>query len=231
MTIEERFAKIEHDYLRWKDDVAAGRMTEEQLQKALDGTMIEHDERWWMLGVNTGKWYVYDGERWIESTPSSSRRPALSERSAARAPETPKTPQPSSSGSTQIRTPSRAATYLSWASWGLVGLGAVSLIAVVAPVPALYIFDWTASRQVLLAGTFLFGLASVLKQRAQGPLRPLGVAAAWSALGLVLVYSEIDLGGLWWLGEVILTTGVANLVGVVVSIAATALRGRLGGRR
>jgi hypothetical protein len=31
--------------------------------------MIEHEGRYWMLGADSGKWYVHDGQTWVEAAP------------------------------------------------------------------------------------------------------------------------------------------------------------------
>lgn len=48
----------------------AGYLTREELQKELRNLMILDDEgHWWMLGLESNRWYYYDGRDWIPGTP------------------------------------------------------------------------------------------------------------------------------------------------------------------
>src|SRR5262249_12762459 len=41
----------------------------EQFNQALDGMMLLFQNRYWQLGANSGRWYIHDGQMWIEATP------------------------------------------------------------------------------------------------------------------------------------------------------------------
>jgi len=69
MVSNEPFQKVEDEYFRLKGQLAAGRITSEQFNTALNDLMIEHEGRWWMIGADSGKWYVHDGKNWLESVP------------------------------------------------------------------------------------------------------------------------------------------------------------------
>lgn len=75
MTKDERFRRAEEEYLRLKSEVEAGRTTLESLESALQDSMIEHEGRWWMLGTNSGAWYVHDGSAWTPATPPQGPEP------------------------------------------------------------------------------------------------------------------------------------------------------------
>ncbi len=48
----------------------AGYLTREELQKELRNLMILDDEgHWWMLGLESNRWYYYDGRDWVPGTP------------------------------------------------------------------------------------------------------------------------------------------------------------------
>ncbi|MCC6827571.1 MAG: transglycosylase domain-containing protein, partial [Novosphingobium sp.] len=48
----------------------AGQLTREELQKELRNLMILDDEgHWWMLGLESNRWYYYDGRDWVPGTP------------------------------------------------------------------------------------------------------------------------------------------------------------------
>lgn len=67
------FRQAEDSYLRLKGQLAIGRMTREQFDAALKELMVQDAQgRYWMLGADSGKWYVYDGKSWVESNPYTS---------------------------------------------------------------------------------------------------------------------------------------------------------------
>jgi hypothetical protein len=68
-TIDPRFAQAEGAYAQLKGRFDAGQLTADQFKAQLDGLMLEHDGRHWMIGANTGRWYVYDGHTWQEAAP------------------------------------------------------------------------------------------------------------------------------------------------------------------
>jgi WD40 repeat protein len=68
--LHDTFKNAEDEFFRLKGRVAAGRITKDQFAAALKGLMIEHQGQYWMIGVNTAKWYVCeDGKNWIEKAP------------------------------------------------------------------------------------------------------------------------------------------------------------------
>jgi hypothetical protein len=67
------FKKAEDEYFRLKGQLATGRITPQEFEDALKGLMFQDAQgRWWMLGADSGKWYVHDGVRWNEAAPSTS---------------------------------------------------------------------------------------------------------------------------------------------------------------
>lgn len=64
------FNHAEDEYFRLKGQFATGRITREQFEAALKGLMAQDAEgRYWMMGVDSGKWYVHKDGQWIEGTP------------------------------------------------------------------------------------------------------------------------------------------------------------------
>lgn len=64
------FQRTEDEYFRLKGQLAAGRITREQFDAALQQLMVQDAQgRWWMLGADSGKWNVYDGKSWVEGDP------------------------------------------------------------------------------------------------------------------------------------------------------------------
>ena len=66
MTVEE----MERQFFELKGKLDVGVVTEEEF-KALAQKLRFQDQqgRWWMLGAQSGKWYSYDGARWIPGQP------------------------------------------------------------------------------------------------------------------------------------------------------------------
>lgn len=62
-----RFQRAEVEYTRLKQALAAGSITAKQCEQAIEGLTIEHQGRYWMLGANSAKWYVWDGQQWLEA--------------------------------------------------------------------------------------------------------------------------------------------------------------------
>jgi hypothetical protein len=53
-----------------RQDLAAGRLTEEQFKARLRELMVEDEEgNWWMVGYETGEWYRHDGTDWVRADP------------------------------------------------------------------------------------------------------------------------------------------------------------------
>jgi len=64
------FAEVERVVAKLRQDLAAGRLTEEQFKTRLREMMVQ-DERgdWWMVGYETGEWYRHDGTDWVPDQP------------------------------------------------------------------------------------------------------------------------------------------------------------------
>ncbi len=49
----------------------AGALSEAEFKVQLEDLMMQDEQgRWWMIGYETGQWYVHDGERWLRAEPS-----------------------------------------------------------------------------------------------------------------------------------------------------------------
>ncbi len=70
MSSIDPFRRAEDEYLRLKGRLAAGRIAREQLEAVLKQLMLQDAQgRFWMLGADSGKWYVNDGQSWVEAQP------------------------------------------------------------------------------------------------------------------------------------------------------------------
>jgi membrane peptidoglycan carboxypeptidase len=69
-TEAQRFEQVEQQVKALRDRYRAGEISREQLQNELRSLMILDDQgRWWMLGLESNRWYYYDGQSWIAADP------------------------------------------------------------------------------------------------------------------------------------------------------------------
>ena len=74
---DEQFTKVEAEYFRLRGKLAAGRITREQFDAALKQLMFQDAQgRWWWLGTDSGKWFVHDGQAWVEQEPYTVSKPS-----------------------------------------------------------------------------------------------------------------------------------------------------------
>jgi hypothetical protein len=70
MTSVDRFKQLEADYFVLKGKFAAGRITRDEFNAALKEKIIQDASgAYWTIGTDSGKWYRYDGARWLETNP------------------------------------------------------------------------------------------------------------------------------------------------------------------
>lgn len=67
---------VHDEYHRLHAQVAAGQLTQEQLERGLRSMMAEHQGCYWTIGAQSGKWYKHDGTQWIEAAPPDEASPA-----------------------------------------------------------------------------------------------------------------------------------------------------------
>ena len=64
------FLSVETEYRQLKAQFDAGQLTEAGFKARLQDLMLEDEQdRWWMIGYETGQWYVHDGEKWVAAEP------------------------------------------------------------------------------------------------------------------------------------------------------------------
>ncbi|MBI5030763.1 MAG: tetratricopeptide repeat protein [Chloroflexi bacterium] len=74
--VDNRFQQALDQYLSLKGQLAIGRISHEQFDAALKQLMIQDAQgRYWMIGPETGQWYVLDGQAWVEAQPGESITP------------------------------------------------------------------------------------------------------------------------------------------------------------
>jgi hypothetical protein len=64
------FREVETEYRQLRNQLDAGQLTEADLRARLEELMLEDNQgRWWIIGYETGLWYVHDGEQWVQGVP------------------------------------------------------------------------------------------------------------------------------------------------------------------
>ena len=64
------FREVERKVNILRQRYQAGSLTRDELQNELRNLMIlDDDGRWWMLGLESNRWYYYDGKDWVPATP------------------------------------------------------------------------------------------------------------------------------------------------------------------
>lgn len=69
--MDEKFRKAEEEYFILRGKLDTGRIGKNLFELALRDSMVQDAQnRWWMLGPDTGNWYMHDGTKWVEADPS-----------------------------------------------------------------------------------------------------------------------------------------------------------------
>ncbi|HMM25194.1 MAG TPA: transglycosylase domain-containing protein, partial [Pseudoxanthomonas mexicana] len=67
---DDPFEQVERKVSALRERYEAGSLTRDELQAELRHLMIlDDDGHWWMLGLESNRWYYYDGRDWVASTP------------------------------------------------------------------------------------------------------------------------------------------------------------------
>lgn len=70
MQSDNLFKQTEDEYFVLRGSAELGRITREQFEAALRDLMVEDAQgRFWVLGADSGKWFVHDGQTWVEANP------------------------------------------------------------------------------------------------------------------------------------------------------------------
>ena len=68
--MEERFKKVEGEFVQLRKDYQQEKITEREFKDRLKQLRItDKNGRCWTLGAKTGKWYYHDGTDWLEADP------------------------------------------------------------------------------------------------------------------------------------------------------------------
>ena len=72
------FSQVAAEFQRLKAQYDAGTLSEADFKAQLQDLMIQDEQgRWWMIGAETGQWYVHNGEKWERGEPLTAQRPAV----------------------------------------------------------------------------------------------------------------------------------------------------------
>jgi hypothetical protein len=64
------FAGVKEEFGRLKAQFDAHALSEAQFKARLQELMVQDAQgRWWMIGYETGQWYVHDGQHWNPGQP------------------------------------------------------------------------------------------------------------------------------------------------------------------
>lgn len=66
----EKYQHAEEEYFKLRGQFDTGRITQEKFDEKLRELMVQDEQgRYWMLGADSGKWYFYDGTKWVQGDP------------------------------------------------------------------------------------------------------------------------------------------------------------------
>ncbi len=64
------FQELQRRYDELREQFDAGKISEEEFQEEIEGLQLKDEQgRYWTIGAQSGKWYRYDGRRWVQETP------------------------------------------------------------------------------------------------------------------------------------------------------------------
>ena len=64
-----KFTETEAQFRQLKAQYNAGDLSETDFKARLQDLMIQDEQgRWWMVGYETGQWYVHDEEKWVQGS-------------------------------------------------------------------------------------------------------------------------------------------------------------------
>ncbi len=71
-------AQMQARFFELKGKLAVGQITEQEFKHALEQLRFQDPHgRWWMIGAQSGRWYYYDGARWLLGDPPDPGAPGL----------------------------------------------------------------------------------------------------------------------------------------------------------
>jgi len=81
------FKEAEERFYELKGRLDSGAISQEEFKAQLEGLKVQDSQgRYWMIGVQSGKWYFYDGSRWVRGEPPREAEGAPPSEETPRAP-------------------------------------------------------------------------------------------------------------------------------------------------
>src|SRR5712692_586507 len=69
--MDEKFRKAEEEYFILRGKFDTGRIGKNLFELALRDMAVQDTQgRWWMIGADSGNWYMHDGKSWVSADPS-----------------------------------------------------------------------------------------------------------------------------------------------------------------
>jgi tetratricopeptide (TPR) repeat protein len=63
-------AQMESRFFELKGKLAVGQLAEDEFKREMENLRFQdHEGKWWMIGAQSGRWYYYDGTRWLLGQP------------------------------------------------------------------------------------------------------------------------------------------------------------------
>src|SRR5581483_9490827 len=104
----DKYRHVEDEYFKLRGQFDTGRLTQDQFDEKLRELMVQDDKgRYWMLGADSGKWYYYDGTKWVTGDPyTGTAAPAtMAETTVGGTPAPASSPQTASPRRAPVSTP------------------------------------------------------------------------------------------------------------------------------
>lgn len=68
--MDDQFKDFQKDFNNLKEDYKSKKITEDEYRRRLKRLQLKDRKgRSWTIGAQTGKWYCYDGQQWMEAAP------------------------------------------------------------------------------------------------------------------------------------------------------------------
>ena len=156
------YAQVEEKFKTLKEQFTAGKLDEAAFKTKLNELMVQDGQgHWWMIGYETGQWYMHDGTAWVRSDPPGRAAPAPAQPVKASVTAAPAKPveeakpdsaQPAtplvSSGvqnMPEMPLPAKVVKKMGWAFWvgwiGALGVGALVLALILSTGSVVPIFQ------------------------------------------------------------------------------------------
>ncbi len=70
--LQEKFKEIENEFHSLREKYRQGDISEQEYKESLRKLRLNDQEgRCWTIGARSGKWYYFDGKKWVEAKPPS----------------------------------------------------------------------------------------------------------------------------------------------------------------